>query len=181
MTGPFAARLFRTAFVLAGGYNLAFGFWSGFFPLQFFELFELAPPRYPSLWACLGMVVGVYGLLYWYAAWKPDRGRAIIAVGLLGKVLGPIGMAFALGQEWPRRVAMLNLYNDIIWWLPFALFLIRDWPLGRRIAAAAPWCCAGLHSIALAVMALALRGGMLTEPDLGRRAAYLAQHPAPGW
>ncbi len=125
MTGPFATRIFRITFFLAGCYNLAFGLWAGFFPLRFFELFDIPPPRYPEIWACLGMVVGVYGLLYWQAAWKLENGWAIIAVGLLGKVLGPIGMVMSVSQQWPLRLAMLNVFNDAIWWLPFSLFLIR--------------------------------------------------------
>jgi hypothetical protein len=36
MTGPFATRMFRITFALAGAYNLAFGIWAGFWPLQFF-------------------------------------------------------------------------------------------------------------------------------------------------
>lgn len=119
MTGIYSARLFRITFVLAGCYNLAFGLWVGFWPLQFFELFGIALPRYPAIWACLGMVVGLYGLLYWHVAWKPESGRPIIAIGLLGKVLGPIGMVLSFSDQWPLRLAMLNLYNDVIWWLPF--------------------------------------------------------------
>ena len=63
MTGPFADRLFRIAFCLAGIYNLAFGLWAALWPHAFFELFDLQSPRYPGIWACLGMVVAVYGLL----------------------------------------------------------------------------------------------------------------------
>jgi len=184
MTGPFATRLFRIVFALAGCYNLAFGIWVGFWPLQFFQLFDLAMPRYPEIWACLGMVVGVYGLLYWHVAWKPETGRAIIAIGLLGKLLGPIGMALSISDTWPRRLAMLNVYNDLLWWLPFALFLLRGTPLAKRLVALAPWCCAGLHVLGLAVMGLFLRPGMLTEPEVARRADYIGGQSAAwtaGW
>ena len=184
MTGPFATRLFRITFVLAGAYNLAFGVWAGFWPLRFFELFGIAPPRYPAIWACLGMVVGVYGLLYWHAAWKPQHAQPIIAVGLLGKVLGPIGMFWSLSDEWPPRLAMLNVYNDLIWWLPFTLFLLRGGRIARRLAALAPWFCAGCHALGLVAMALVLRQGMLREPDAIERATYIATHStfwAVGW
>src|ERR1700674_5515539 len=139
MTGSFATRMFRITFALAGAYNLAFGIWAGFWPLEFFEIFGIAPPRYPAIWACLGMVVGVYGLLYWHAAWKPENARPIIAVGLLGKVLGPIGMLFSLSDQWPPRLAMLNVYNDVIWWLPFTLFLLRGGRLAKQLVPLAPW------------------------------------------
>src|ERR1700760_4970086 len=117
MTGPFADRLFRIFLALAGIYNLTFGVWAGFWPLAFFRLFGLEAPRYPQIWACVGMVVGVYGLLYFYAAWKLDAAWPIVAVGLFGKILGPIGMATSLSDEWPQRLGMLCIYNDLIWWL----------------------------------------------------------------
>src|SRR5262245_56806983 len=139
MTGPFADRLFRIAFAVAGIYNLAFGLWAGFWPLAFFQRFEIAPPRYPGIWECLGMVVGVYGLLYLHAAWKLETAWPIIAVGLLGKVLGPIGMAMSIGDDWPRRLGMLCIYNDLIWRLPFGLFLIRGSWLAKLLEWLAPW------------------------------------------
>ena len=42
MTGPFADRLFRITFALAGLYNLAFGLWAAVWPLAFFQLFDIA-------------------------------------------------------------------------------------------------------------------------------------------
>jgi hypothetical protein len=178
MTGPFATRLFRIIFVVAGCYNLAFGLWTGFWPLQFFEIFHLEPPRYPQIWSCLGMVVGLYGLLYWYVAWKPNRGRPIIAIGLLGKVLGPIGMAFSLSEQWPARLAMLNVFNDVIWWLPFFLFLIRGTALARRLSKSPPWCCAVTSALAYVAMGLLLQPGLAPTDGIESCASYLAQHPA---
>jgi hypothetical protein len=176
MTGPFADRLFRIAFALAGCYNLAFGLWAGFWPWSFFRVFDIAPPRYPGIWACLGMVVGVYGLLYWHAAWKLQTAWPIIAVGLLGKVLGPIGMALSFGDDWPRRLGMICVYNDLIWWLPFGLFLVRGTALADQLVRWAPWCCVILHVVALGTMAAFLRRGMLSQPDPWFRAAYITDH-----
>ncbi len=184
MTGTFATRLFRITFAVAGIYNLAFGVWSVLWPLHFFLFFHIAPPRYPQIWSCVGMVVGLYGLLYWYVAWKPERGKPIIAVGLLGKVLGPIGMAMTLADDWPRRLGMLNLYNDVLWWFPFSLFLIRGTRLATWIVPSAAPACAGLHTLGVAMMALVLRHGMLTEPDVSARASFIAEKPgtwALGW
>ncbi len=176
MTGPFADRLFRITFTLAGCYNLAFGLWAALWPLAFFQLFEIAPPRYPGIWACLGMVVGLYGLLYWYAAWKLEAGWPIIAVGLLGKVLGPIGMVMSFSHDWPRRLGMLCVYNDLIWWMPFGLFLVRGTVISRWTAALAPWLCVTIHGMALLMMATELWPGTIIESDLGTRADYIAVH-----
>jgi len=176
MTGPFADRLFRIAFALAGGYNLAFGLWAAVWPLAFFEVFDIPPPRYPGIWACLGMVVGVYGLLYLHAAWKLETAKPIVAVGLLGKVLGPIGMLSWFGDDWPRRLGMICVYNDLIWWLPFGLFLLRGTTSGRRLSSRAPWLCAVAHAVAFAMLPILLRPGMLTEPHAAARAAYIAEN-----
>ena len=50
---------------------------------------------------------------------------------LLGKVLGPIGMVMSFSDDWPRRLGMICVYNDLIWWLPFGLFLVRGTWLAR--------------------------------------------------
>jgi hypothetical protein len=178
MTGAFADRLFRIAFALAGCYNLVFGFWAALWPGAFFQWFALEPPRYPGIWACLGMVIGVYGLLYLYAASKLDHAWPIIAVGLLGKVLGPIGMWLSFGDDWPRRLGLICVCNDLIWWLPFGLFLIRGTWLGRLTERRAPWICVALHAIALVMMTIVLRPGSLAEPDAAIRATYIAEYSA---
>ena len=177
---PFRRRVYRVVFALAGAYNLAFGAWAGFFPLAFFRWFALESPRYPSLWACLGMVVGVYGLLYLHAARRLDHAWPIIAVGLLGKVLGPAGLVAtaATTGELPPRMLSLLVFNDVLWWLPFGLFLLEGTRTGERVRAAAPYASAALHLGAAAVMLLVLRGGTEAEPDAALRAAYLRDHAA---
>lgn len=178
-------RLYRVTFAAAAIYNVAFGLWAGLAPHLFFEWLGLDAPRYPSIWACVGMIVGLYGLLYGYAAWRPDRGRPIIAIGLLGKLLGPVGMAIAVaGGELPARALTLNVFNDLIWWLPFGLFLLEGTWLGERVRAGAPWICAVLHAVGLVALVLFLRGGGEAEPDATARAAYVLDNAASwrfGW
>jgi len=184
MTGLLANRMSRTAFTAAGCYNLAFGAWAAIWPHSFFELFGLAAPRYPQIWACLGMVVGVYGLLYLHAAWKLETAWPIIAVGLVGKVLGPIGMIDAFGDDWPQRLGMLCIFNDIIWWLPFTLFLVRGTALGRGLVRSAPWLCVATHFLGAVAAIFFLRHGMMTQADAAARATYVANHPVAwsiGW
>jgi len=84
----------------------------------------MPPANYPDVFGCLGMVVGLYGILYLKVALEPEEGRLIAAVGLVGKILGPIGLArLILTGVWAPRTAILCLTNDFIWWLPFALYL----------------------------------------------------------
>ena len=114
----------RWTFVLAGIYNLCWGLYAGLDPQGFFRMAGMPPTAYPQIFACLGMVVGVYGLLYWEVARVPSRGWLIAAVGLLGKILGPMGMTWMVGTgQWPPGALWLCAFNDVIWWIPFGLYL----------------------------------------------------------
>lgn len=112
----------------AAAYNLVFGAVVVLFPSAWFEAAALPAPNHPSLWQCIGMIVGVYGVGYAIAAQAPLRHWPIVLVGLLGKVLGPIGfLDAALRGELPWRCGWLIVTNDLVWWLPFALLLRAAW------------------------------------------------------
>jgi hypothetical protein len=113
---------------VAGVYNVLFGIWAVLLPEAFFRFSEMPLPNYPELWQCVGMVVGVYGVGYWIAGNDPYRHWPIILVGLLGKVFGPIGylQAFAKGS-FTLKAGLLNVTNDVIWWVPFGLILLGAW------------------------------------------------------
>jgi hypothetical protein len=49
--------------------------------------------NHPEVFACLGMVIGLYGVLYLEVARVPERNWPVAAVGMAGKVLGPLGFA----------------------------------------------------------------------------------------
>jgi hypothetical protein len=76
---------------IAAVYNLLRSAWVVFFPGHFFRLTGLEQPNYPMIWQGLGMVIGVFGLGYWWAASDPVRHWPIVAVGFLGKISGPFG------------------------------------------------------------------------------------------
>jgi hypothetical protein len=125
-------RVHRVVFVAAGLYNGLWGLWSIADPQWFFRFTGMPLTNQPAVFACLGMVVGLYGILYFEVARAPERGWLIAAVGLAGKVLGPIGMAWLIASgAWPPSAIMLCLTNDVIWWIPFGLFL-RDSASLRR-------------------------------------------------
>ena len=174
---PYRARLYRIVFAAAALYNIFFGLWACLRPLSFFERLEMARPNYPAIWACLGMVVGVYGLAYGYAARRLDRAGPFIAIGLVGKLLGPIGWAATVHSgEWPLRTFTLVLFNDLIWWLPFSLFLLEGTRAGARVRAAAPYACALLNLGASLILLLGLRPGTELVARVGDRIAFIAGH-----
>ncbi len=81
------------------------------------------------LWQGLGLVIFLYGLGYAVAAFDPYRHYAVVLVGLLAKILGPVGMVWAVGQgQVSANVLWLIPVHDVIWWWPFAVIVLR----GRR-------------------------------------------------
>jgi hypothetical protein len=125
-------KLHRGVFLAAGIYNLAWGAFSIADPQWLFRFAGMPPLNYPEVFACLAMVVGLYGVLYLEVARVPEQGWLVAAVGLLGKVLGPIGwLQLALSGQWPIATLVLCLTNDLIWWLPFGLYLYDAWPHRR--------------------------------------------------
>jgi peroxiredoxin len=70
------------------------------------------------------MIVGVYGVGYLIAARDPARHWPIVLVGLLGKILGPIGFIGAVIQgQLPLAFGWTILTNDLVWWAPFGAAL----------------------------------------------------------
>lgn len=130
-------RRHRTVFLLAGLYNLGWGLYSSLDPQWLFRFSGMPLLNHPSIFACLAMVIGLYGLLYLEVARVPERGWLLAAVGLTGKVLGPIGLAVLIARgEWPLRSIVLCLTNDFVWWIPFTLYLVDAWPPFRSELAA---------------------------------------------
>jgi len=129
-------RFHRAIFLAAGIYNLAWGIYTVLDPQWLFRFAGMPLQNYPEVFACLGMVVGLYGILYWEVARVPERGWLLAAVGLVGKVLGPIGLARLICTgAWPPATLVLCLANDVLWWLPFGFYLYDAWPgrfVGRR-------------------------------------------------
>ena len=127
--GSSLARPWMTwVLVAAGVYNLAWGALAVLAPLWCFRVVGMEPPNYPELWQCIGMIVGVYGIGYIIASSDPIRHWPITLVGLLGKVLGPIGFVGALvSGRMPLAFGWNILTNDLIWWVPFVGILWAAW------------------------------------------------------
>ena len=109
---------------IAAVYNLLWGGWVVLFPNHFFQLVGMELPTHPMIWQGMGMVIGVYGLGYWWAAQDPLTHWPIVAVGFLGKIFGPIGffVNYATGVV-PFEFIYTLFTNDFIWWIPFFLIL----------------------------------------------------------
>lgn len=120
-----STRWMTGTLLLAAAYNLIWGTLVVLLPEQTLAWSGFPDPaRYPQLWQCIGMIVGVYGVGYAIAAFAPFRHWPIVLVGLLGKVFGPIGMAWAIWEgALPLSAARTIVLNDLIWWIPFGVIL----------------------------------------------------------
>ncbi|MCG8386777.1 MAG: alkyl hydroperoxide reductase [Cytophagales bacterium] len=109
---------------IAAFYNILWGAWVVLFPQHFFELTGMEQLNHPMIWQGMGMVIGVYGLGYWWASFAPLVHWPIVAVGLLGKLFGPLGYVLNLTTgAAPPEFGYTLITNDLIWWVPFVLIL----------------------------------------------------------
>lgn len=177
------AQIYRIIFILAGVYNITVGLWAAVAPRAFFDVFDLGPPSHPAIWACLGMVIGLYGLIYLKVAFMEPAPitRFLIGIGLAGKVLGPIGFFLAVRNgEFPLRMFPLIALDDLVWWVPFAMYLIEGTRIADALARHAPKICAVAHVVAGIATLMWITGGSEAEPDMAARGAFIASH-ATGW
>jgi small multidrug resistance pump len=123
-----AIRWMSWVLLAAAVYNVVWGGLVVLFPYLLFDGLGMERPNYPELWQCVGMIVGVYGIGYGVAARDPLTHWPIVLVGLLGKILGPIGFVEAVWRgAFPLAFGFNILTNDLIWWVPFGLILHRAW------------------------------------------------------
>lgn len=167
-------NVYRTLFALAAIYNLAFAIWSGVFPRAFFQtLLAMEPPAEPVRWPVVAVVVGLFGLLYAYAAWRPERADIVVAVGLMSKIAGPLGWLVAVSQQqWPVRTFPLVLLGDLLWWFPLLAYLLRNTPLR---AAQMMWLSAAVHLVACLGLLFVAPGAELGDL-LAPRAGFTDTH-----
>jgi peroxiredoxin len=126
-SSPYARDWHRLVLRIAGVYNVLWGAVMVLAPGWTFGILGMpdAGPVALSLWQCVGMIVGVYGIGYWVAARDPLRHWPIVLVGLLGKVFGPIGFVqTAMSGVLPWSFGYTILTNDLVWWVPFTLMLV---------------------------------------------------------
>lgn len=112
--------------VAAGVYNLAWGALVAVRPQAIFEWTGTPRINLPEVWQCVGMMVGVYGVGYLIASEDSRRNAGLVLVGLLGKLLGPLGfIVSAVRGQLPWQFGWVVVLNDLVWWVPFCLIL-RD-------------------------------------------------------
>jgi small multidrug resistance pump len=109
---------------LAAIYNILLGAWVVLFPNHFFDLVGMVPLNPLMVWQGMGIVLGIYGLSYWWSSYNPMQHWPIVAVGFLGNIFGLLSFALTYTKG---NVSFEFIYtlltNDFIWWVPFLLIL----------------------------------------------------------
>lgn len=123
---PPVPRSFRLWFYAAAAYNALWGVAASVAPGFFVQLAGYEGRGANVFFQTIGMIVGVYAYGYWLIARDPARYGNLVWLGLLGKVLGPIGfLVSALRGEiaWPFGLTIL--FNDLMWWPAMGTFAWR--------------------------------------------------------
>jgi len=119
-------RSYRVWFYAAAAYNLLWGAVVCAFPSWCIELLGIGGFVSAPFLQVLGMMVGVYAYGYWLLARDPVRYCGFVWIGLLGKVLGPIGFLFyAVRGDLPWSFGATIIFNDLVWWPAFFVFSVR--------------------------------------------------------
>lgn len=113
-----------TVLRVAAVYNIVWGAWQVLAPNSYFDLMGMTPLNHPMVWQGLGMVIGLYGLAYYWASFDYVRHWPIVAIGMMGKVFGPIGYVYnILMGTAPVSFGYTLITNDLLWWVPFVMML----------------------------------------------------------
>jgi hypothetical protein len=168
---------YRLVCARAAAAGAGFATWALLFPTSLLDLFQVGRSSSPIWLAGLGIVEGLLALGYAFAAVHVHRAYPFIAVGLAAKVLVPVAWLVAvIGGELTARTLTLVIFEDLVWWIPFAAFLLEGTAAGDRIRALAPYACAVLNLVAAGALGLVLRPGTEVVPDAASRIAYISGH-----
>ena len=114
---------FRPWLYAAAAYNLAWGAVHVLEPSLVPGLLGLEAVD-PLVWQLAGLFVGVYAPAYFWAARHPGRHAHIVAVGVLGKLAGVLGFAWAAASgALPVHFGLVILTNDVVWLPALCLYL----------------------------------------------------------
>jgi hypothetical protein len=174
---PRRARHYRLFFGLAAIAGFGFAIWALLFPDSLLHLFQVGRSSPRILLAGFGIADGLLALGYAFAVVRLERAYPFIAIGLAAKVIVPLAWLLAVAAgELTARTLTLVIFEDVVWWIPFAAFILEGTAAGAPLRALAPYACAVLNLVAAGALALLLRPGTEVVPDAASRIAYISSH-----
>jgi len=116
----------RGLLLLAGAYNLGWGFFIYNFPKSFYQWVSQSGEAAPGIIEWQGAGVMLFGLLYAAVAIYPTTLWYLLAVGIASKIFGAAWFYWIILDGMSTRQYLFHLImNDLIWVIPFTVILVR--------------------------------------------------------
>lgn len=116
----------RGLLLLAGFYNIGWGFFINQFPDAFYQWITMSARTAPLLTAWQGAVVIAFGIAYMLVAIYPIRLWFLLAIGILSKLFGAIGFYWIVMERAINKKYLFHIImNDLVWLIPFGVILWR--------------------------------------------------------
>ncbi len=147
---------------LAAAYDSVWGTWMLLFPASWLRATGFGPAAHPEVTQFAGMVTLTLAFGYLLASRDPIRHWPIVAIGLAGKVLAPVGFIWVVNSGTiPLTSLWTVVLTGVVWWLPFGFILTAAYSANRDLSRHFP----------PAVLQMALR----TRTSAGSTLAELSQ------
>ncbi len=124
----------RVVLTLAAAHNVLAGIAMIVFYHEAYKMLGLAKPELNLPLQLVGMLVGLFGVGYWFVVRNPVENRNLLLLGLWSKALGSLlGIYYVLLGELPVAFLPILFFADIIYLLPFYVIwrCIREAAAGR--------------------------------------------------
>ncbi len=116
----------RGLLLIAGIYNLAWGFFIYNFPNAFYQWVTRLESPAVSIIIWQGLGVMIFGVLYVLIAIYPKKLWYLIVLGMLSKAVGAVWFyAYIMDMRVTKQFYFHLIMNDLIWILPFIVMVIR--------------------------------------------------------
>lgn len=116
----------RGVLLLAGFYNLGWGFFIYNFPDSFYQWVTLSDKTALPVITWQGLGVLVFGVVYIITAVYPIKLWFLLVIGLLSKLAGALWFfLFIMEGVINKKFLFHIIMNDLIWVIPFGVILWR--------------------------------------------------------
>ncbi len=114
------ATWMRVVLTLAAAHNLLAGTAMVVFYHEAYKMLGLAKPELNLPLQLVGMLVGLFGVGYWFVVRSPVENRNLLLLGLWSKALGStLGIYYVVLGKLPLAFLPILFFADIIYLLPF--------------------------------------------------------------
>lgn len=123
----------RGLLLLAGAYNLGWGFFIYNFPNSFYRWVSQSEAVAPGIIEWQGAGVMLFGVVYAAVAIYPTTLWYLLALGIASKMLGAAWFYWLVLDGMTTRQYLFHLImNDLVWIIPFTVILARAYRVKRK-------------------------------------------------